>query len=78
MTYTTETGTNVPNETTSASTACNYTNACAYKLPCGLCRLTMSECPKGFSYPNITWTASELDAVVNPVTRTIKAVGNDE
>lgn len=40
-------------------TACNYANACAYKLPCGLCRLTMTQCPKEFSYPNITWTNAE-------------------
>lgn len=44
---------------TETGTACNYTNACAYKLPCGLCRLTMTQCPKEFSYPNITWTNAE-------------------
>lgn len=61
MTRTTDFGTNVPNETTSGSTACNYTNACAYKLPCGLCRLLMSQCPKEYSYPNITWTSTSAE-----------------
>ena len=46
-------------------TACNYTNACNYKLPCGLCRLLMSQCPKEYSYPNITWTASD-QTIANP------------
>jgi hypothetical protein len=40
-------------------TACNYTNACAYKLPCGLCRLLMSQCPKDCS-TSITWTSLEV------------------
>ena len=44
--------------TNGTSTGGDYTNACAYKLPCGLCRLTMTQCPKEFSYPNITWTSS--------------------
>lgn len=59
MTRTTDFGTNVPNETTSGSTACNYTNACAYKLPCGLCRLTMTECPKNYNQPIVTWTGTD-------------------
>lgn len=46
-------------------TVCDYANACAYKLPCGLCRLTMTQCPKEFSYPNITWTASD-QTITNP------------
>lgn len=44
------------NQTNGTGTAINYTPDCAYKLPCGLCRLLMSQCPKEISYPNITWT----------------------
>ena len=58
---------------TGTGTACCYTNACAYKLPCGLCRLLMSQCPKDTSYPNITWTA-----ITNPTTGTTTAVMNNE
>lgn len=54
------------NGTIGTGTACNYTNSCAYKLPCGLCRLLMSQCPKDTSYPNITWTVS-----TNPCTGTV-------
>lgn len=32
-----------------------YTNYCANKLPCGICRLTMSFCPLGNNEPSITW-----------------------
>lgn len=43
-------------KTNGTGTACNYTPDCAYKLPCGLCRLMMSQCPKDSSQPIITWT----------------------
>jgi len=58
------TTTNV-NGTIGTGTACNYTNTCGYKLPCGLCRLLMSQCPKEYSYPNITCTASDR-TITNP------------
>ncbi len=31
-------------------TSYNYFSNCAYKLPCGICRLTMLQCPKTFNY----------------------------
>ena len=69
--------TNDPNTIPGTGTACNFTTACAYKLPCGLCRLLMSQCPKDTSYPNITWTASD-HTISNPVTGATKAVMNNE
>lgn len=65
---------------TGTGTACNYTNSCAYKLPCGLCRLLMSQCPKDTSYPNITWTtiAQQQNTITNPTTGTTTAVMNNE
>jgi len=67
--------TNDPNTITGTGTACNFTTACAYKLPCGLCRLLMSQCPKDTSYPNITWTASD-HTITNPTKRAYN--GGDE
>lgn len=48
---------NTTNDTSTNGTAtgCDYPYICAYKLPCGLCRLTMSECPKNYNQPIITW-----------------------
>ena len=69
--------TNDPNNIPGTGTACNFTTACAYKLPCGLCRLLMSQCPKDTSYPNITWTASD-HTISNPVTGATKEVMNNE
>ena len=67
-------------KTNGTGTACNYTPDCAYKLPCGLCRLLMSQCPKGISYPNITWTdiAQKQNTITNPATGTTTAVMNNE
>lgn len=50
---------------TGTGTAVKFNEACGYKLPCGLCRLLMSQCPKDTSYPNITWTASD-EIIANP------------
>lgn len=67
------------NGTIGTGTACNYLNSCGYKLPCGLCRLLMSQCPKDFSRPNITWTMSN-STVTNPCEEaaTNKVVMNNE
>ena len=67
------------NGTIGTGTACNYLNSCGYKLPCGLCRLLMSQCPKDFS-PNITWTTSNSTVITNPCegAATNKAVMNNE
>ena len=68
--------TNDPNTIHATGTAWNYTNACAYRLPCGLCRLLMSQCPKDYS-SNITWTASD-QTVFNQCTGATKAVVNND
>lgn len=67
------------NGTIGTGTACNYLNSCGYKLPCGLCRLLKSQCPKSYSQPNITWTTSNI-TVTNPCegAATNKAVMNNE
>lgn len=72
-----------PYETTNTSgtgTAINYTHGCAYKLPCGLCRLLMSQCQKDTSHPNITWTGIDLkqNTITNPTTGTATEVMNNE
>ena len=38
-----------------------YTNSCPHKLPCGLCKLTMMNCPKGWW--TYTATSSGVDTV---------------
>lgn len=45
---------------TRTGTAVNFNEACGYKLPCGLCRLLMSQCPKDTSYPNVQWTCRDI------------------
>lgn len=51
-----DTSTNGTITGTGTGTALNFNEACGYKLPCGLCRLLMSQCPKEIPYPNIQWT----------------------
>ena len=42
--------------TTTTTVNCCY---CEHRLPCGICRLTMSQCPKAwYGQPHITWTTS--------------------
>ena len=46
--------TNTTNTTTATIHCCGQ---CEYQLPCGICRLTMAQCPKWWGGgPHITWT----------------------
>ncbi len=52
----------ITNEPVSGTgTAVKFNESCGYKLPCGLCRLLMSQCPKDTSYPNIQWTCGDIN-----------------
>ena len=43
-------------KTNTANTAWQSSSSCPHKLPCGLCRLTMMNCPKnGWTYTTATW-----------------------
>lgn len=37
------------------SASITYTDYCSYRLPCGLCRLTNSQCPKAGTIVNPTY-----------------------
>lgn len=50
---------------TCIATASNiYNNVCPNRLPCGICRILMCNCPKGWS-SNITWTATNTGGIDN-------------
>ena len=43
-------------KTNTANIAWQSSSSCPHKLPCGLCRLTMMNCPKsGWTYTTTTW-----------------------
>lgn len=46
------------NTTNTANTAWQSSSNCPHKLPCGLCRLTMMNCPKGGWTYTTTWSSS--------------------
>lgn len=46
---------------TGTGTAVNFNEACGYKLPCGLCRLLMSQCPKDTSFTQIQWSCGDIN-----------------
>jgi len=52
------TGINSSNTATTTSSIINNYNSCSYHLPCGICKLTMMQCPKHYETFTITpgWT----------------------
>ena len=56
--------TNTTTTNATKTTACYY--ACPQRLPCGICRLTMAQCPKWWDNgPHITWTTGTAVNAVN-------------
>jgi len=43
---------------TSTSTGCITSQTCPHILPCGMCRLTMTQCPQGWMYKK--WNTSPV------------------
>ena len=44
--------------TTGTGTVSSYTNYCAHRLPCGLCRLMMTSCPL-FTGCGVQWDITD-------------------
>ena len=42
-----------------------YSLYCSNRLPCGICRLTNSQCPKCFVGTDITWNNKVTNATVD-------------
>jgi cytidine deaminase len=45
-------------EIKSTSTSYTTSKTCPHILPCGMCRLTMSQCPRGWMYK--TWDITPI------------------
>lgn len=45
----------------------NYSQYCAYRLPCGICTRTNTYCPLFSGTIDVTWTAESTNITVNPV-----------
>ena len=51
-------------KTNTTNTAWQSSSSCPHKLPCGLCRLTMMNCPKGgWTYTTTTWGSGASSGV---------------
>ena len=51
---------------------------CPHKLPCGLCRLTMMNCPKGsWTYTTTTWGGNGDSGVTISTGDTASTINND-
>lgn len=46
-------------KTNTTNTAWQSSSSCPHKLPCGLCRLTMMNCPKGGWTYTTTWGSAD-------------------
>ena len=45
----------------------NYSQYCAYRLPCGICIRTNTYCPLFSGTIDVTWTTESTNITVNPV-----------
>lgn len=48
-------------------TANNYSQYCAFRLPCGICTRTNSYCPLPSGTIAVTWTTESTSVTINPV-----------
>lgn len=71
----TNTRTYVPNTVTAQSS--EYSKSCAYRLPCGLCRLTNSTCPLVSSQPSYISRDDTVNIGVHNLTITCSSGVND-
>lgn len=55
------------NTSTSTVVNCSY---CGERLPCGICRLTMKQCPKQDNSPLITWASANTASTATVTTGT--------
>ena len=47
-------------EIKSTSTSYVTSQACPHMLPCGMCRLTMTQCPQGWMYKKTAWDTTPV------------------
>lgn len=48
-------------------TTIDYSQYCAYRLPCGICTRTNSYCPLFSGIIDVTWMTESTSVTVNPV-----------
>lgn len=51
-------------------TAINYSQYCAYRLPCGICSRTNSYCPLFSGKIDVTWATENTSVTTNSVATT--------
>lgn len=64
-------------KTNIANTAWQSSSSCPHKLPCGLCRLTMMNCPKG-GWTYTTWGSTSDSGVTISTGDTIATINSKE
>lgn len=45
----------------------DYSQYCAYRLPCGICTRTNAPCPLNYGHIEITWASAGTSVTVNNI-----------